>query len=138
MQQRPGTLILTATHQLLGQGLDLGGGGPTGRTESIMVGLGIPSSRDALPAPRPPGREGSLVGGARGGGSLGSITGFLLHTAGYSLLCCSRQGVCLSAFVLLLLATLAALITLVIILGPPPHMPGQVVKRGWVRLARKG
>ncbi|XP_004448911.1 low-density lipoprotein receptor class A domain-containing protein 1 isoform X2 [Dasypus novemcinctus] len=44
--------------------------------------------------------------------------------AGCSLLCCSRRGACLSAFVLLLLATLAALITLVTFLGLPARMPG--------------
>ncbi|NIG60967.1 low-density lipoprotein receptor class A domain-containing protein 1 [Pontoporia blainvillei] len=37
--------------------------------------------------------------------------------------CCSCRGVCLSAFLMLLLATLAALIALVAILGPPPHTP---------------
>ncbi|XP_004448912.1 low-density lipoprotein receptor class A domain-containing protein 1 isoform X3 [Dasypus novemcinctus] len=46
--------------------------------------------------------------------------------AGCSLLCCSRRGACLSAFVLLLLATLAALITLVTFLGLPARMPGAV------------
>ncbi|XP_045655444.1 low-density lipoprotein receptor class A domain-containing protein 1 isoform X1 [Ursus americanus] len=39
-------------------------------------------------------------------------------------LCCSRQGACLSAFLLLLLVTLAALIALVAILGLPPRTPG--------------
>nr|XP_019598328.1 PREDICTED: low-density lipoprotein receptor class A domain-containing protein 1 isoform X2 [Rhinolophus sinicus] len=43
---------------------------------------------------------------------------------GRSALCCSRRGACLSAFVLLLLATLVALITLVTILGYPPRVPG--------------
>ncbi|XP_045403920.1 low-density lipoprotein receptor class A domain-containing protein 1 isoform X2 [Lemur catta] len=42
---------------------------------------------------------------------------------GCSPLCCSRRGTCLSASVLLLLATLAALIALVTILGLPPRMP---------------
>ncbi|XP_066232448.1 low-density lipoprotein receptor class A domain-containing protein 1 isoform X1 [Saccopteryx leptura] len=44
--------------------------------------------------------------------------------AGCSPLCCSRRGACLSIFVLLLLATLAALIAVVTILGPPPRTPG--------------
>ncbi|XP_073752813.1 low-density lipoprotein receptor class A domain-containing protein 1 isoform X1 [Callorhinus ursinus] len=39
-------------------------------------------------------------------------------------LCCSSRGACLSAFLLLLLVTLAALITLVTILGLPPRTPG--------------
>ncbi|KAJ8779663.1 hypothetical protein J1605_012547 [Eschrichtius robustus] len=37
--------------------------------------------------------------------------------------CCSCRGACLSAFLMLLLATLAALIALVAIRGPPPHTP---------------
>ncbi|XP_049735280.1 low-density lipoprotein receptor class A domain-containing protein 1 isoform X5 [Elephas maximus indicus] len=40
-------------------------------------------------------------------------------------LCCSRQGACLSASILLLLATLAALIVLVVIYGLPPRTPGR-------------
>ncbi|XP_043317178.1 low-density lipoprotein receptor class A domain-containing protein 1 isoform X2 [Cervus canadensis] len=38
--------------------------------------------------------------------------------------CYSRRGVCLSAFLMLLLTTLAALIALVAILGPPSRTPG--------------
>ncbi|XP_047400613.1 low-density lipoprotein receptor class A domain-containing protein 1 isoform X2 [Sciurus carolinensis] len=38
--------------------------------------------------------------------------------------CCSRRGACLSLFLLLLLATLAALITLVVIFGLPPRTSG--------------
>ncbi|XP_023558443.1 low-density lipoprotein receptor class A domain-containing protein 1 [Octodon degus] len=38
--------------------------------------------------------------------------------------CCSRRGACLSALLLLLLATLAALVTLVISLGLPARTPG--------------
>lgn len=72
-------------------------------------------------------QEGPEEGGS---GSLGpsagcSIAGFLLHTAGCTASCCSRQGACLSAFVLLLLAAVAALIALVVILGSPPRTPGQ-------------
>ncbi|XP_025767896.1 low-density lipoprotein receptor class A domain-containing protein 1 isoform X1 [Puma concolor] len=44
--------------------------------------------------------------------------------AGFGSLCCSRRGACLSAFLLLLLVTLAALIALVTILGLPPRTPG--------------
>lgn len=96
----------------------------------MLVGLGAPSLREALPVSRPPGGERPLVGGARGAGSQGpstgfSITDFLIHTAGCGPLCYSRQGACLSASVLLLLITLAALITLIIIAGPPPRTPGQ-------------
>ncbi|KAK2493811.1 hypothetical protein MC885_006803 [Smutsia gigantea] len=46
--------------------------------------------------------------------------------AGCRPLCCSPRGACLSAFLLFLLATLAALITLVAILGLPQHMPGSL------------
>ncbi|XP_023405156.2 low-density lipoprotein receptor class A domain-containing protein 1 [Loxodonta africana] len=49
---------------------------------------------------------------------------FLPHTADCGHLCCSRQGACLSASILLLLATLAALIVLVVIYGLPPRTPG--------------
>ncbi|XP_045060238.1 low-density lipoprotein receptor class A domain-containing protein 1 isoform X3 [Desmodus rotundus] len=38
-------------------------------------------------------------------------------------LCCSRRGACLSAFLLLLLATLAALTALGAIFGTPPRTP---------------
>nr|XP_054092250.1 low-density lipoprotein receptor class A domain-containing protein 1 isoform X3 [Callithrix jacchus] len=44
--------------------------------------------------------------------------------AGCGPLCCSRRGACLSAFLLLLLATLAALIALVTTLGLPSRTPG--------------
>ncbi|XP_072669489.1 low-density lipoprotein receptor class A domain-containing protein 1 [Canis lupus baileyi] len=44
--------------------------------------------------------------------------------AGHGPLCCLRRGACLSAFLLLLLVTLAALIALVTILGRPPRTPG--------------
>lgn len=47
------------------------------------------------------------------------------HTAGCGPLCCSRRRACLSASLLFLLATLAALIALVTILGLPSRTPGQ-------------
>lgn len=100
--------------------------GPTGRNESIMAGVGTPSSRELR------WRQASHRKGQRRGvpGSLGpsagcSITGFLLHTAGCIAPCCSRRGACLSAFLLLLLAAVAALIALVVIFGSPPRTPGQ-------------
>ncbi|XP_053511593.1 low-density lipoprotein receptor class A domain-containing protein 1 isoform X2 [Artibeus jamaicensis] len=46
-----------------------------------------------------------------------------ISPAGATPLCCSRPGACLSAFLLLLLATLAALIALVTIFGSPPRTP---------------
>nr|XP_020727114.1 low-density lipoprotein receptor class A domain-containing protein 1 isoform X3 [Odocoileus virginianus texanus] len=43
--------------------------------------------------------------------------------------CYSRRGACLSAFLMLLLTTLAALIALVAILGPPSRTPGAAASR---------
>ncbi|KAM7100041.1 low-density lipoprotein receptor class A domain-containing protein 1 isoform 4-T4 [Molossus nigricans] len=57
-------------------------------------------------------------------GNAAAGTKVLPGEEGCSALCCSRRGACLSAFVLLLLATLAALMALVSILGPPPRTPG--------------
>lgn len=102
----------------------LGGGGPTGRTESIMEGSGAPSSRKPFLPPHP--HEGRCT--CRGQG-VGSPAAWSLashpHVVGHGPFCRSRQGICLSAFLLLLLVTLAALITLVTILGLPRRTPGQ-------------
>lgn len=69
-------------------------------------GKGAPCSQCWPPSPPPPGL-------------------FPPHTAGCGPLCCSRRGACLSASLLFLLATLAAFIALVTILGLPSRTPGQ-------------
>ncbi|KAM6217045.1 low-density lipoprotein receptor class A domain-containing protein 1 [Rhynchocyon petersi] len=49
------------------------------------------------------------------------------RNAGSIPICCSRRGACLSALILLLLTTLMALITLVVIFGLPSRLPGSQV-----------
>uniref|UniRef100_A0A8P0TIS6 Low density lipoprotein receptor class A domain containing 1 n=2 Tax=Canis lupus familiaris TaxID=9615 RepID=A0A8P0TIS6_CANLF len=58
------------------------------------------------------------------GGDHAAGTEVLPGGEGHGPLCCLRRGACLSAFLLLLLVTLAALIALVTILGRPPRTPG--------------
>lgn len=132
VEQRPGSLILTATHWLLDQGRPLVRAAHRQNREN-HGGLRGPLLQGCPSCPQTPRWGGATYRRGQKRGSLGpsagcSITGFLLHTAGCRALCCSRRGACFSAFLLLLLATLAALIALVTILGLPPRVPGQVVR----------
>ncbi|KAM8956183.1 low-density lipoprotein receptor class A domain-containing protein 1 [Lycaon pictus] len=76
------------------------------------------------PAPLLLTRHWSRWGGAPGGAGKGDPPLVSHPTLGHGPLCCLRRGACLSAFLLLLLVTLAALIALVTILGRPPRTPG--------------
>lgn len=120
MEQRPRTLCIpTAAH-----GLQAWGQGPQAEltaSRPLLQGTSLcPSTQVGT---------GHLQGGPEEG--IPAPWHWLLHpwfpalTAGRAPLCCSRRGACLSAFLLLLLATLAALTALGAIFGTPPRTPGQ-------------
>lgn len=91
--------------------------------------LAGPGASGQAQEPPPPGSpscpQPHRWGGAPGGAGKGDPPLVSHPTLGHGPLCCLRRGACLSAFLLLLLVTLAALIALVTILGRPPRTPGQ-------------
>lgn len=98
---------LSATYQLLGHC-------------KWLAGAHTGEKRPDQKGPRSP-----LIWGARTPVCTAINTGCPPRTAASRHLCCSRAGAFLTASLLLLLATLGALLALVAILGLPPRTPGQ-------------
>ncbi|XP_061267857.1 low-density lipoprotein receptor class A domain-containing protein 1 isoform X6 [Bos javanicus] len=122
--KRPGRSRALLPFPLLGR--QSGRSLPTGR---VQLGEASCPSSSWLPlvTGREPAEFSALPGLETGAGSQRHEQD--LPPANCSPCCCSRRGACLSAFLMLLLTALAALISLVAILGPPPRTPGLSTQR---------